>query len=84
MLCPAVGTDGSLPGGQQSLCLPFALSLPRGDSRCAVPMAAARGTLFTDLRPWDEQPREGWQQAWSRARVSAGVPRPVTPDRGLA
>lgn len=51
------------------------------DARC-VP--AARGTPSTDLRPRNEQPTEGWRQARRRARVSAGLPRPVTPDRGLA
>lgn len=59
--------------GRFLLCCPGARCVP-----------AARGTPFTDLRPWDEQRREGWRHARSRARVSAGVPRPGTPNRGLA
>lgn len=72
--CPAVGTDSSLPGGDSpSACLlpsPFPAEIAVVLSRC--PLApAARGTPFTDLRPWDEQPREGWRRARRRARLCA-------------
>lgn len=78
MPCPTSGTECSLPGGRQPLRLPFALSLPQGDvHRTDLALTVCQqpaGRPSTDLRPREQEPGKGWQQAGSRTMVSAGLP----------